>query len=362
MSPDTASIAAGASQQFFATVSGTSNTAVKWTASAGRITSGGMFTAPMVSSAIVVTVTATSMADQSQKASGAVTVAGSNPGPPSALTIRTSALPPAAVGSSYAAGLSAAGGTPPYSWSVAGGALPAGIQLDPTSGTLSGTAGTAGQYSFTAKVTDSASGSASAGLVVSVLAAQPPPNSTGFDGPAELPRIYIQSAVADTPSPGAITFVTAGSSFQQALNAARCGDTLQLQAGATFAGAFTFPAKPCDDQHWITIRTSSPNSALPPEGTRLTPCFAGVASLPGPAGAELPVYAKRSGQAAHERQKRRWPGRIRARRQPLSTDGAGNHTPGGRIDYLSPGGGHWRASRSRCSRSSLGSRNRTGRS
>src|SRR6266487_892468 len=47
------------------------------------------------------------------------------------------------------------------------------------------------------------------------------------------------------------------------------------------SGAFHFPQKSCDDAHWIIVRTSAPNSALPPEGTRLTPCFAGVASLPG---------------------------------------------------------------------------------
>src|SRR5581483_9276656 len=42
----------------------------------------------------------------------------------------------------------------------------------------------------------------------------------------------------------------------------------------------TLVAKNCDAQHWITIRTSAPNTALPAPGTRLTPCYAGVASLP----------------------------------------------------------------------------------
>src|SRR5262249_9269211 len=151
--------------------------------------------------------------------------------------------------------------------------------LDPT-GTLSGTSTSVGQFKFTAQVADSGSTSATASLSLSV-AQQPPTNSTGFDGPAELPRVYIQSSVASTPSPGSVTFVTAGSNLQLALNAAKCGDTLMLQAGATFSGIFTFPSKPCDDQHWITVRTSAANSVLPPEGTRLTPCFAGVASLPG---------------------------------------------------------------------------------
>ena len=106
-------------------------------------------------------------------------------------------------------------------------------------------------------------------------------NPSGFDGPAELPRVYLQSTMADTPTPGNVINVNAGDSLQTALNNASCGDTILLQAGATFTGSFTLPAKPCDDQHWIVIRTSAPDSSLPPEGTRMTPCYAGVASLPG---------------------------------------------------------------------------------
>jgi len=87
--------------------------------------------------------------------------------------------------------------------------------------------------------------------------------------------------MANTPAPGARTIVPAGANLQQALNNAHCGDILLLQAGATFTGNYTLPAKPCDDQHWIVIRTSAPDSALPHEGTRISPCYAGVASLPG---------------------------------------------------------------------------------
>ena len=66
-----------------------------------------------------------------------------------------------------------------------------------------------------------------------------------------------------------------------ALNNAACGDVILLQAGATFEGPITLPAKNCDSQHWITVRTSAADSSLPAEGTRLTPCYAGVSSLPG---------------------------------------------------------------------------------
>ncbi len=75
--------------------------------------------------------------------------------------------------------------------------------------------------------------------------------------------------------------VHGGESVERALSQASCGDVVQLQAGATFSGNVVVPAKNCDDAHWITIRTSAPDSSLPPEGTRITPCYAGIESLPG---------------------------------------------------------------------------------
>lgn len=55
------------------------------------------------------------------------------------LSIVTTHLPAATIGVSYSAALSATGGTMPYSWSIAMGALPAGLTLDPASGNITGT-------------------------------------------------------------------------------------------------------------------------------------------------------------------------------------------------------------------------------
>ena len=103
----------------------------------------------------------------------------------------------------------------------------------------------------------------------------------GFDGPAELPRVTVASSMADTPTPGSIIAVRSGGNLQAALDNAFCGDTIELQAGATFTGNFFLRDKNCDSGHWIVIRTSAANSLLPSEGKRVTPCYAGVASLPG---------------------------------------------------------------------------------
>src|SRR5947207_5531075 len=125
VSPTSASVAPGGTQQFSALVSGTGQTGVTWKASAGTISSSGFLTAPTVSTTTNVTVTAISVADSTKSASAAVTV--SPNAPPQSLSITTLAIPPAFTGSSYQTSLLASGGQPPYQWAVIAGALPAGV-------------------------------------------------------------------------------------------------------------------------------------------------------------------------------------------------------------------------------------------
>ena len=63
--------------------------------------------------------------------------------------------------------------------------------------------------------------------------------------------------------------VKKGGDFQAALDAAKPGDAIVLEAGATYRGAFKLPKKIGDE--FITIRTSAPDSQLPPADTRLVP-------------------------------------------------------------------------------------------
>lgn len=102
------------------------------------------------------------------------------------------------------------------------------------------------------------------------------------DGPAELPQGCVYTGLDGSPSPGKVTFVAAGGNVVSVVNAANCGDTIQLQQGVTFTLKSPYlSSKNCDSKHWITIRTSAPNSSLPPEHTRINPSYAGVASLSG---------------------------------------------------------------------------------
>jgi hypothetical protein len=276
ISPTTVTIPSGTSRQFLALVSNASTPAVSWSASGGTISSAGLFTAPKVNTSTTFHLTATSTADPTKTASAIVNVEVAQTPTTAPLSLTSTSLPEATEGSPYTATLHASGGKIPYSWKLQAGSLPSGLSMDATKGTISGLTSQSGSFDLTAAVTDAEGQTATRKLALAVSLS----SFGNFDGPAELPRVYISSALADTPAPGAIQSVSTAASLQSALNSAKCGDTISLQAGNTFTGTFVFPSKPCDDNHWIIIRTSAPNSSLPPEGTRLTPCYAGVASLP----------------------------------------------------------------------------------
>lgn len=74
----------------------------------------------------------------------------------SQLEITTDALPDGTVHQSYSTTLNASGGTPPYSWSISGNSLPAGLSFSSSSGAISGTPSAAqGPVSLTLTATDS---------------------------------------------------------------------------------------------------------------------------------------------------------------------------------------------------------------
>lgn len=94
---------------------------------------------------------------------------------PDELAVATEILPDGDEGVPYTATLAASGGVLPYQWSIVGGTLPPGLEMNPASGSITGTAAVAGTYSFTAQVTDADSPVQSATRTYNLVIAPAPP-------------------------------------------------------------------------------------------------------------------------------------------------------------------------------------------
>ena len=221
VNPASTSVTCGGTAQFAATVANTTNTAVTWTASAGSITSAGLYTPPSVTSATTVTVTATSVATASAKASAAVTVnpiikpilgispasltfsataGGSNPASQNVSIANTGngTLSWTASASAAWLTLSAKSGTAPSTLSI--GIATSGLSAGTYTGTVTLAAGTAGSQAVAVNLT------------VLSASAPAPVTSTGWGSPGKV-SIMKNCTPAFDPYTGSPT-----TSMQQFLN------------------------------------------------------------------------------------------------------------------------------------------------
>lgn len=175
-----------------------------------------------------------------------------------ALNITAATLPGGAVGALYQAPLTAAGGKPPYTWSVGSGQLPPGLSLQP-SGVIYGTPTAPGSYSMGLQVTDAEGRSASKVLAIAVAATicsscqSPLAITTGSLPAGTISTAYSTTLIATggaTPytwsvasgqvAPG-LTIASSGVISGTPTTAGSYGVTLQVadSAGHTSSAAFT---------------------------------------------------------------------------------------------------------------------------
>jgi len=262
------------------TSSGGTGTGLTWTVTSGSpatvgltLSSGGVLSGatPIVGSASF-SVKLTDSASNTATATLSVTI---SPG----LTITTGTTLPAGYGgTAYTQTLAASGGSGSgLAWTVTSGS-PAAVGLSLSSGgVLSGAAPIAGSASFTVKVTDSASNTATAtfsvtinpGLVITTAAALP----AGYAGTA-----YSQTLVSSGGTGTGLTWtVTSGSSAAVGLSLSSGG----VLSGATpIAGSASFTVKVTDSAGNAASQTFSVtiNSALTiTTGTTLPAGFVGTA-------------------------------------------------------------------------------------
>ncbi len=112
----------------------------------------------------------------SSTSSCGITVAPVSPGPGPGTLSLTCAANFGQVGQPYVSSLVAVGGTAPYTYSITAGSLPPGLVLSSSTGAISGTPSTVGNFSYTAGVSDSASGSASSNCGPVIVGSTAPPS------------------------------------------------------------------------------------------------------------------------------------------------------------------------------------------
>lgn len=84
------------------------------------------------------------------------------------LTITTASLPSGTVGTPYSQILTATGGVPPYTWSLSSGTLPNGLNLNSSTGVISGIPSSSGTASFIVRATDSIATSATRNFSIAI--------------------------------------------------------------------------------------------------------------------------------------------------------------------------------------------------
>ena len=131
---------------------------------------------------------------------------------PTSLAITTSNLPAGQTGAAYQAALAASGGTTPYSWTLASGALPVGLSLNSTSGAISGMASASGTSAFSAKVTDASGKSAQQSLSIAIAAVSSGPLSVAnaLLAGGQVGQMYVVTLQAAGGTPSYSWSITSG--------------------------------------------------------------------------------------------------------------------------------------------------------
>jgi hypothetical protein len=157
----------------------------------------------------------------------------------SAVQLTTAALPSTIEGQPYDSMLTAAGGIQPYEWSIGGGALPDGLTFDPASGLVSGAAALAGDYTFTASVTDATGTTSARPFVIHVDPRIPPVQILSSGLEAAVATVPYAQTLTATGGTGSYTWALAGG----ALPAGMTLDANGVLSGVpSLAGTFAFTA------------------------------------------------------------------------------------------------------------------------
>ena len=142
---------------------------------------------------------------------------------PPPLSITTTSLPNSTVGQVYNKPVAATGGAPPLTWSITTGALPPVLSLDPSTGVISGPATTAGTYSFTVRVADSAGQADTQALSIIIGTPIPPTITTTSPLPAGTVSQPYDQTLSATGGTGTLVWSLSAGSLPTGLSISPTG-------------------------------------------------------------------------------------------------------------------------------------------
>lgn len=203
---------------------------------------------PLGAAASVFTVTATDA--NGSTAARQLSLAVANP---AVLTIVTPPLTAGVTGTAYATSLAAVSGGAPYVWSLAAGALPAGLTLS-GSGALAGTPSTAGTSNFTVRVTDVMSATATRAYTLTVTSV------------LEITTAALPDARTGEPYDKSLAVDGGTGPFTWAVSAGALPAGLALSSGGVLGGmpvtlgSFVFTARVTDSEGLVAEREYTLNA------------------------------------------------------------------------------------------------------
>ena len=171
----------------------------------------------------------------------------------------------------YSSNIVPSGGTPPYTFALASGSLPAGLSLNASTGAITGTPTTAGPSSFTVKVTDSTSGTALTFTTPNCGITIAPPPLTATCVAATTGQVNVPYSSSIVPSGGTPPYT-----FALASGSLPAGLSLNASTGAitgtpTTAGPSSFTVKVTDSTSGTALTFTTPNCGItiapPPSAT-----------------------------------------------------------------------------------------------
>ncbi len=203
------------------------------------------------------------------------------------LSVTTSSLGAAVVGTAYNQTLAAAGGITPYTWAVTTGSLPAGLSLNASTGVITGTptGPLVGTDNFTVTATDSESPTKTASANLSISVSAPPLSVTTSTLAAGTLGIAYSATVAATGGITPYAWSISAGSLPAGLTLNASTGVISGTPTGNVTGAVNFTVKVTDSETPTALSATAALSIT----ISATPLSVTTATLPG--GIAQSVYA-----------------------------------------------------------------------